>query len=126
MQTQFFVHDTQGTHAIQRYDVSPFLKSLKPEQLRKYCNVGNRIKAIKLSNGDYRLEEDGTIKGGGPWLATAIAVVGFPTVGVAAFATLITTIPSGPGAFAAAGAVALGGCAAVTKAVIVASVTPTP
>lgn len=126
MQTQFFVHDQCGEHAVKRHDVSPFLRSLSQEQLKKYGKVGNKVRAIKLSNGDYRVQEQGELKGGGPGWACVVAIVGYTAVGLASLGTLIVTAPSGPGCIAAAGAVASAGTIAVTKAVIVVAATPTP
>lgn len=127
MQTQFFVHDQEGAHTVKRHDVSPFLRSLSQEQLKKYSEVGNKVRAIKLSNGDYRVQEDGRIKGGGPWLATLVAVVGYPVVAVSALGATIASIPvAGPGCFAVGLGVAASGTALVTKGVIVAAVTPAP
>lgn len=126
MQTQFFVRDQSGDHAVQRHDVSPFLRTLSPEKMQKYNQVGNKIRAIRLSNGDYRVQEESTLRGGGPGWACVTAMVGYTAVGIAALGTLIVTAPSGPGCVAAAAAVATAGTAAVTKAVIVIAATPTP
>ena len=121
-QAQFFVDGRE----VKRHDVSPFLRSLSPEQLQKYSKVGNKVRAIKLSNGDYRVQEESTIRGGGPIWGCITAVVGYTAVGAAALGTLIATAPSGPGCVAAAWGVAAAGTAAVTKAVIVVAAAPTP
>lgn len=126
MQTQFFVRDQVGNHEVKRYDISPFLRSLSPKQLQKYGEVGNKIRAIKLSNGDYRVQEQGELKGSGPIWACVTAIAGYTAVGVASLGTLIVTAPSGPGCVAAAAGVAISGTIAVTKAVIVVAASPTP
>jgi hypothetical protein len=127
MQQEFYVHDQVGTHKVHRYDISPFLRSLTSAQLKKYRDVGNKVRVIKLSNGDYRVQEHGELKGSGPWLATAIAVIGYPVVGVSAIAATIASIPAaGPACFAVGWGVAAAGTALVTKGVIVAAVVPTP
>jgi hypothetical protein len=127
MQTQFFVHDRTGDHFVKQHDVSPFLRSLTPAQLQKYNEVGNRVRAIKLSNGDYRIQEDSAIKGGGPWLATLVAAVGYPVVAVSALGATIASVPAvGPACFAVGWGVAFTGTVAVTKGVIAAAVVPTP
>lgn len=123
---QFFVKEGDQLHTVKRHDVSPFLRNLSPQQLTKFSAMGNRIKAVKLSNGDFRLEERGELLGGGPGWACIVAMAGYTAVGIAALGTLIVTAPSGPGCVAAAAAVAAGGTAAVTKAVIVVAATPTP
>jgi hypothetical protein len=118
MQTQFCVREQGREHLVKSYDVSPFLRSLTPTQLEKYSAVGNRIRAIKLSNGDYRVQEESTIKGGGPGLAW-MAYVSINIVSAAGAASLSWFPP-------AATAVALGGHAVATIAAISLAGTPTP
>jgi hypothetical protein len=128
MQTQFFVRDLEGEHEVRRHDVSPFLRSLSQEQLQKYSDVGNRIKAIKFSNGDYRIQEEGTIKGGGGILgAVAVAATlvggGIATAGLT-LGALATGGPIAAGAAAIVGAKAT--CAAAVYVGIVTTIAPTP
>jgi hypothetical protein len=118
MQTQFFVRDQVGDHEVQRQDVSPFLRSLSPKQLQKYSDVGNKIRAIRLSNGDYRVQEEGTIKGGGPGLGMVL----YWSINVASAATAASLAWCPP----AAAAVAIGGHVVATVAAIAATGTPTP
>jgi len=123
----YVFRDNQESHLVKRYDVHPFLRNLTPGQLRKYYEVGNRIKAIKLSNGDYIARPIGELNGGGPWLAGIVAAVGYPVVGVTALAATIASIPAaGPGCFLVGWGVAAAGTVAVTKGVIAAAVVPTP
>jgi hypothetical protein len=128
MQTQFFVHDQEGEHLVKRYDVSPFLRTLTPTQLKKFKDVGNRIRAIKFDNGDYRIQEDCAINGGGGFLgAIAVAATlvggGVATAGLT-LGALVTGGPVAAGATAVIGAKAT--CAAAVYVGIVTTIAPTP
>jgi len=124
--TVFKVRDGITEHTVFNYNKSKFLRGLNEEQLQKFEQAENRYKAIKLSDGQYQVTEDGGLKGGGPGWAIATALIGYTTVGVAALGTLIATLPSGPGCVVAAAAVATGGVHLVTEAVIAVAVIPTP
>ena len=124
---QFFVREGEVLHVVKHHDLSPLLRSMNQRQLEKFVTTGNRIKTIKLSNGDFRLQEAGGLMGGGPWGAAILAAVGYPVVAVAALGATIASIPvAGPGCFAVGLGVAATGGALVTKGVIVAAVVPTP
>ena len=125
--TQFFVREGEQLHVVKHHDLSPLLRSMNQRQLEKFVTTGNRIKTIKLSNGDFRLQEAGGLMGGGPWGAAILAAVGYPVVGVAALAATIASIPTaGPACIFVGAGVATAGAALVTKGVIVAAVVPTP
>lgn len=123
---QFTLREHDQEYSINRYDVHPFLRNMAPDQLAKFQRVGNRIRASRLDNGDFVVRPHAGLKGGGPGWGCVVALVGYTSVGIAALGTLIVTAPSGPGCVAAAAGVAMGGCAAVTKAVIVVTGMPTP
>jgi len=126
--TAFRVVDGDVEHGVKNYDVCKPLRGLSEENLQRFEKLGGRYKAIKLSNGDYIVREQGELKGGGPGLSALIAIVGYPVVGVAALGTLVGVAATGDfgGALTAAGAVATGGCIAVTYAVVAAAGAPTP
>jgi hypothetical protein len=52
----FRVHEGQQEHCVRPCFVDPLLKRMNSEQLEKFVKQRNRIKAIKLSNGEYRLQ----------------------------------------------------------------------
>ena len=128
-QRQFFVHDPSGAHAVKPYDVSPFLRSLTPGQLQKYADAGNRIRTIRMNNGDYRLQEDGKINGGGGLLAAfatlaTLTVGGVVAVGTGIGVTIVTFNPIV--GFGAATIVAQGTVVAATYVAIATTIAPTP
>jgi hypothetical protein len=128
-QGQFTFHDLTGAHVVKPDDVSPFLSSLSPIQLQKYTDAGYRIRAIKMKNGDYRIQEDGRINGGGGLfaaIATAatLAVGGVATVATGIGVTVVTFNPIA--GFGAATVVAHGTVVAATYVAIATTCTPTP
>lgn len=126
---EFRVIDENGTHQVENCFKSKFLRGLNEEQLAKFEAAGNRIKAIQTSNGDYRVQEEGGLKGGFVLfaaLATAatLTVGGIATVGTFIGTTAITLNP-----VVGFGAAAIVGHATVVAATYVAIVTtaaPTP
>ena len=76
---------TQGSqaHHIKRYDVHPFLRNMTQEQLRRYTDMGNRFKVVRLSDESYMVRPQGELKGGGPGTALA-AYFGIQAVVLAA------------------------------------------
>ncbi len=125
----FRVFDGQQEHMVKPYFVDSLLKRMNPEQVQRFIERGNRIRTIRLSDGEYRLQAMVPVKGGGPILATALAVIGYPAVAVASLGTAIgITVATGdPKAGLTAGAaIATGGTAVVTKAIVVAAAAPTP
>ena len=127
--TAFRVVDGDVEHGVKNYDICKPLRELSEENLQRFEELGGRYKAIKLSNGDYMVREQGELKGGGPGLSALIAIVGYPVVGVAAVASAIgvtiATMDIGAG-LTTGGTVATGGCIAVTYAVVAAAGAPTP
>ena len=116
---QFFVKEGDQLHTVKRHDVSPFLRNLSPQQLSKFSAMGNRIKAIKLSNGDFRLEERGELLGGGPGFGAFLYVVINTASAAAAAAVAPICPPLTP-------IIAVGGHIVATAAAIAATGTPTP
>ena len=114
----FFVNDRGIINAVKPHDVDPFLRKLSPVQLTRFSQMGNRIKAIRLSNGDYMLRAKGDLLGGGPGLAW-FSYVAINVASAAAAATLSWCPP-------AAAAVAIAGHAVATTAAITLAITPTP
>lgn len=116
--TDYIYTEYQQEHLVKRYDVHPFLRNLKPDQLRKYSDAGNRLKAIKLNDGSYIVRPHGELKGGGPGLAW-VAYVSINIASAAGAAALGWCPP-------AAAAVAVGGHIVATAAAVSLSITPTP
>ena len=104
--TAFRVLDGNTERLIQSYNTSKFLRGLSEEQLKKFENVGNRYKAIKLSNGEYEIAEEGGLKGGGP-VSAGIAY------GVVKGLCWTGLIGAGVGAVVATGGAALGAAGAI-------------
>lgn len=127
-QSDFMVLDGDAVHPVQRHDISKMLRSLSPEKLQQYEELGGRYKAIKLSNGDYMVNEKGDLKGGF-FLTAALAVTG--TLVAGGVATLGATaggfLIGGPaGAAIAAVATAKATCAAAVYVAIVTTAAPLP
>ena len=125
---EFKVLDGDSTHPVQNCFKSKFLRGLTEVQLAKFEQAGNRFKAIKMSNKEYGVQEEGGLKGGGPFL-TALAVTG--TLVVGGVATLGAAaggfVVGGPaGAGVAAVLTAKATCAAAVYVAIATSVAPTP
>lgn len=124
----FYLQKEDTVVPIAHHNVSPFLQSLSPKQWKQYAEIGNRIKAIQLDNGDYRIQEEGGLKGGGGLLAAlavtgTLVVGGVATLGATAGA-LVTAGPLAAGAAAVLGTKAT--CAAAVYVAIVTAVAPTP
>ena len=62
-------HDGKQEHVVKSHFVDPLLKRMNPEQLTKFVEQGNRIRNIRMSNGQHRLQTMIPGKGGGPILA---------------------------------------------------------
>ena len=117
-ETGFKVFDGQQERQVNNYDVHPFLRKLTPEQVQKFEEVGGRIRASRMNNGDYNLTPQGGLNGGGPGLAwiTYVAINAASAAGAAATAWCP---PLATG-------IAIGGHIAATAAAIALSTTPTP
>jgi len=72
----FRVFDGQKEHAVQPYFIDSLLKRMNPEQVQRFIERGNRIRAIRLSDGEYRLQAMVPVKGGGPCGAAFGVVLG--------------------------------------------------
>ena len=62
----FRVFDGQQEHTVQPCFVDSLLKRMSPEQIQRFVEHGNHIRAIRLSDGEYRLQAMVPVKGGGP------------------------------------------------------------
>jgi hypothetical protein len=72
----FRVFDGQQEHMVKPYFVDSLLKRMNPEQVQRFIERGNRIRAIRLSGGEYRLQAMVPVKGGGLIGATIGCVLG--------------------------------------------------
>lgn len=98
----FRIFDGQNEQVIQPYFVDPLLKRMSPEQLTKFVAQGNRIRAIRLSDGEHRLQAvvpglgggvggaafgvalgHGLVWGGAHLVAAVAGMVGTPVAGAA-------------------------------------------
>ena len=75
-ENKFTVLDGEHKHQVQPHFVDSLLKRMSPEQLKIFVEQGNRIKAIRLSNGEHRLQAVVPGKGGGLLGATIGAYIG--------------------------------------------------
>ncbi|HML18972.1 MAG TPA: hypothetical protein PKD74_00130, partial [Candidatus Dependentiae bacterium] len=130
----FRVFDGQQEHTVQPYFVDSLLKRMSPEQIQRFVERGNRIRAIRLSDGEYRLQAMVPVKGGGPILAglfysgtkavcygsaiaAATAAVGATGGGALLVAGAAEAVAVTGAGFAAAAITTAGGAAAATTAV---------
>ena len=122
----FRLSDGKQEQVVQSHFVDPLLKRMSPEQLKTFVQQGNRIRAIRLSNGEHRLQAMVPGKGGGP-ITGAIAYWAVKTLcygaAVAAAGTAVAATGGAAGAAlgalgaastlgASAGATVLGGAIA--------------
>ena len=100
----FRVLDGQQEQVVQPHFVDPLLKRMSPEQLKTFVEQGNRIKAIKMSDGEYRLEKNVPGLGGGvvgAWIGSAL---GYGAVTFACHGTIhLVALCTGPFYVATAG-----------------------
>ncbi len=68
----FRIFDGQKEQIVKSHFVDPLLKRMSPDKLKTFVEQGNRIKAIRLSDGEYRLEAKVPGLGGGPVTAMAL------------------------------------------------------
>ena len=125
----FRVFDGQQDHTVQPYFVDSLLKRMNPEQIQRFVERGNRIRAIRLNDGEYRLQAMVPVKGGGPILATAIGIIGYSTAAIGSlFVAVNTAITTGDAkaAISAGATLVTQGATAVTGAVIAAAISPVP
>jgi len=136
----FRVFDGQQEHTVQPYFVDTLLKRMNPEQIQRFVERGNRIRAIRLNDGEYRLQAMVPVKGGGPILAglfysgtkavcygsaiaAATAAVGATGGGALLVAGAAEAVAVTGAGFAAAAITTAGGAAAATTAVGAAAAT---
>lgn len=114
----FILTKCDTEHVLNTYDVHPFLRNLSESQLEKFQQVGNRIRAIQLDNGDYVVRPHGELKGGGPGLAW----VAYVSINIASAAAAAATAWCPP----LAASIVIGGHIAATATAIALVATPTP
>ena len=103
--TGFKIFDGKQVRPVQSCFVDPLLKRMNSEQLTKFVEQGNRIKAIRLSDGEHRLQAMVPGKGGGPVTgAIAYWVVKTLCYGTAVAAASTVVVATGGAAGAAVGA----------------------
>ena len=61
----FRLFDGKQEQTVKPHFVDPLLKRMNPEQLKTFVEQGNRIRAIRLSNDEYRLQAMVPGDGGG-------------------------------------------------------------
>ena len=109
----FRVIDSQKEQVVQPHFIDPLLKRMNPKQLKTFIKQGNRIRAIKLSNGEYRLQTIVPGNGGGIFAAqqaywlTKVSL--YAALGLAVGGTIAVT----GGAVVAAGSAVAAGTATV-------------
>jgi hypothetical protein len=87
----FRVFDGQQEHTVKPYFVDSLLKRMNLEQVQRFIERGNRIRVIRLSDGEYRLQAMVPVKGGGLFGASAGFWVGKIGVEVICHAAIWTT-----------------------------------
>jgi hypothetical protein len=127
----FRVFDGQQEHTVQPYFVDSLLKRMNPKQIQRFVERGNRIRAIRLSDGEYRLQAMVPVKGGGPisgliayWATKSLCYgAAATTAATAVVATGGTAVAFATGAAAtvAGGAIAATAGTAVTVAGVTAA-----
>ena len=68
----FRVFDGKQEREVRPCFVDPLLRRMNTEQLKKFVEQGNRIRVIRLSDGEHRLQAMVPGKGGGPVTARAL------------------------------------------------------
>ncbi len=105
----FKVYDGKQEKHVRPCFVDPLLRSMNAEQLKKFVDQDNHIRAIRLSDGEHRLQAMVPGNGGGPIGAAVGVTVGFAAVQGAAYGTigLVSTLfgPAAPFVAATASAV---------------------
>lgn len=127
----FRVFDGQKEQVVQSHFVDPLLRRMSPEQLTTFVEQGNRIRAIRLNNGEHRLQAMVPGIGGGPisgliayWATKSLcygAAAAATTTAVVATGGTAVALATGAAATVAAGTIAAG----AGTAVVVAGVTAT-
>jgi uncharacterized membrane protein (Fun14 family) len=102
----FRVFDGKQEREVRPCFVDPLLRRMNTEQLKKFVEQGNRIRVIRLSDGEHRLHAMVPGKGGGPVLAIlagwAVRFAMYTPATVAGASVIAVTGPVGIGAAAVA------------------------
>ena len=81
---------------IKSYDVDARIRSMNGEQLGRLAAIGG-LKAHKMSNGDYRIEIGGGLKGGGAFGAWLGSTLGYGAVTFAGHGAIhLVSLCTGP------------------------------
>lgn len=100
----FLVRKDDEDVRVHRYDTDKLFHGRSVKEMTKYAIKGNKLKLTKLDNGEYTVQAQGELKGGGPILAACIGISvrvgGYGAWGVGAL-----TIPGFIGTWPAAAAV---------------------
>lgn len=89
----YFIKKNDELKRVQNHDVDRLIRNLKTKQLKNFLDNGY-ISVSQYSNGDYKLDAHGRLRGGGPWAgwigyhATKIAGYGLVSAGVSAVVKL--------------------------------------
>lgn len=82
---------------VNSYDVDARLRSMNGEQLGRLAAIGG-LKAHQMSNGDYRIEIGGGLKGGGAFGAWLGSTLGYGAVSLVGYGTIhLVALCTGPG-----------------------------
>ncbi len=87
----FRIFDGQKEQIVKSHFVDPLLKRMSPDKLKTFVEQGNRIKAIRLSDGEHRLQAMVPGKGGGLFGASVGFFLGKGTVEVVCHSLIWTT-----------------------------------
>ena len=97
----FRVFDGQEVQQVKPHFVDPLLKRMSPEQLKTFVEQGNRIRAIRLSDGEHRLQAMVPGNGGGLTGATVGAAIGkYGTYAIGHGSIIVASALTGWGFFA--------------------------
>ena len=120
----FRIIDGQTEQVVQPHFVDPLLKRMSPEQLTTFVAQGNRIRAIRLSNGEHCLQAIVPGLGGGPvtamalyWITKSLCWGAVGTAVAASTAAAVTAVAATGGA----AGVAVGAAINAGSAALVAS-----
>ncbi|HML19856.1 MAG TPA: hypothetical protein PKD74_04740 [Candidatus Dependentiae bacterium] len=117
----FRIIDGQKEQVVQPHFIDPLLKRMSLVQLKTFVEQGNRVRAIKLDNGEYRLQAKVSGMGGGPatamalyWITKSLCWGAVGTAAAAGTATVATAVvATGGAAGVAVGAAINAGSAAL-------------
>ena len=120
----FRVFDGQQEREVRSCFVDPLLRRMSLKQLTTFVEQGNRIRAIRLSNGEHRLQAIVPGLGGGPvtamalyWITKSLCWGAVGTAAAASTAAAVTAVAATGGA----AGVAVGAAINAGSAVLIAS-----